>query len=328
MPVEVLHADLVRLGPARRLHPDRRARTRRSRDRCRRSFATIRRPFRECPASESTPAAPAEAALAVTSAMSAEPPASTTTSLVAGCERGRRRTRRPAEPTMPRTPPSPTSTLLPPPRIHHGMRRCRQKRSSCASSALVAAPSTKASAGPADLPRRIRRERLVEAHAARRRSRAAPRDRAAQQRAQGSRGRKAHASAAAAPRCAGARRRCAKTRRHVGDVAGAQHQAPSRRAPPPREFGLPTPRRARRSSRAPDRRERLADRAFAHARNRGLRGGVDRREIDLVRAAQRVGELARQETPCACSDAAERRRRAHRDGSWRAAAIVARTAVG
>ena len=112
MSVEVPHAGRVRLGPARATAPKLRGRTRRSRDRYRRSCAATRRSSRESRRAIRCLRRPADAAFAVTSAMSADPPASTRT--LASSLRTRTAAKSPpSRITMPRTPPSPTSTLLP-----------------------------------------------------------------------------------------------------------------------------------------------------------------------------------------------------------------------
>ena len=197
--------------------PTRRARNRRSRDRCRRSCAASRRRFREFPESEPMPSAPADAALAVTAAMPGR---------CAGIDdhdaRFRRARRSRANSaaertTMPRIPPSPTSTLLPLPITNHGSLRLKQKRITRREFGFVLREHERVGR-PADLPRRVRgASGSSKLHALAEDRRAAPRDR------------RASNSDCAACASSRSRARCISVatrepRGDVGNVARAEHQ--------------------------------------------------------------------------------------------------------
>ena len=89
------------------------SRTRRSRDRSRRSSAASRRPCPECPRASRCRSRRARPPCAVTAAMLRRCAGIDDHAPVYRRARRSRRTRRQAASTMPRNPPSPTSTLLP-----------------------------------------------------------------------------------------------------------------------------------------------------------------------------------------------------------------------
>ena len=148
VPVEVAHADADAARGGSATAPRRRERSRRSRGRCRHSCAASRRPSRECRRANRCRSAPADAALAVTSAMSAEPPASTTTSSVLGAHARPRRTRRRAERRRRARRRRRRARCCRCRCIHHGILRRKQKRMSSPEFGSHSATVTNASAGP------------------------------------------------------------------------------------------------------------------------------------------------------------------------------------